>query len=143
LVTSRRHFTLPGMFAKNLDSLPPADARKLLLAIALRIGDTAAEIARLCGYLPFALRLAGSAMAEHPNLNPEDYARRLAGAQERLKLIDAPLSLSYEMLNEELRRRWRTLAVFIGSFDEAGVAAVWEVKHEEAQDLLGELIAFS
>lgn len=143
LVTSRRHFTLPGMFAKNLDSLPPADARKLLLAIAPRIGDTAAEIARLCGYLPFALRLAGSAMAERPNLNPEDYARRLAGAQERLKLIDAPLSLSYEMLNEELRRRWRTLAVFIGSFDEAGVAAVWEVKHEEAQDLLGELIAFS
>src|SRR5262249_26780950 len=28
LLTSRQRFTLPGMFTKNLDSLPPADARR-------------------------------------------------------------------------------------------------------------------
>jgi len=39
LVTSRRHFTLPGLAAKNLDALTVADARTLLLAIAPRIGS--------------------------------------------------------------------------------------------------------
>ena len=37
LVTSRKHFTLPGLFEKNLDKLPPADARDLLLRIAPRL----------------------------------------------------------------------------------------------------------
>lgn len=34
LVTSRFHFVVPGLHAKNLDTLPSADARDLLLAIA-------------------------------------------------------------------------------------------------------------
>jgi hypothetical protein len=38
LVTSRQYFTLPGLFAQSLDCLPPADACKLLLTIAPRIG---------------------------------------------------------------------------------------------------------
>src|SRR6185437_1189379 len=58
LVTSRRHFTLPGLAAKNLDAMNVADARSLLLTIAPRIGEAADEIAKLCGYLPLALRLA-------------------------------------------------------------------------------------
>jgi tetratricopeptide (TPR) repeat protein len=143
LVTSRQHFTLPGMFAKNIDSLPPVEACQLLLAIAPQIGDTDAEIARLCGHLPLALRLAANAIANRPNLKPADYARRLAGAQARLQLIEPPLSLSYEMLSEELRLRWRMLAVFPGNFDEAGAAAVWEVEDEAAREMLGEMIAFS
>jgi tetratricopeptide (TPR) repeat protein len=143
LVTSRQHFTLPGMFAKNLDSLPPPDASRLLIAIAPQAGDKAAEIARLCGHLPLALKLTANAIAKRPNLKPEDYARKLADAQKRLQLIEAPLSLSYEMLNEELRLRWRTLAVFPGSFDEAGAAAVWEVENQPAREVLGELITFS
>src|SRR6185369_9394199 len=63
LVTSRRHFILPGLAAKNLDALTAADARSLLLAIAPRIGESANEIAKLCGYLPLALRMAASALA--------------------------------------------------------------------------------
>lgn len=143
LVTSRQYFTLPGLVARSLYSLPPDDSCKLLLAIAPRIGELAGDIAKLCGHLPLALRLAGSAIAKLRNLKPADYAQRLAGAQERLQLIEASLSLSYELLSEDLRLRWRSLAVFPGNFDDAGAGAVWEVKHEEAQDLLGELIAFS
>jgi hypothetical protein len=37
LVTSRHHFYLPGLYAKNLDTLPPDDARALLLKIAPRL----------------------------------------------------------------------------------------------------------
>ena len=49
LVTSRQHFTLPGLFANDLDTMKPDEARDLLLAIAPRIGGEAGEIARLCG----------------------------------------------------------------------------------------------
>ncbi|MCI0723784.1 MAG: tetratricopeptide repeat protein, partial [Acidobacteria bacterium] len=143
LVTSRQHFTLPGLFARSLDSLPPADACRLLLTIAPRIGDQAGEIARLCGYLPLALRLAGGALAKYANLKPAVYARRLTGVRERLKLIEASLSLSYELLSTELQERWRALAVFPDTFDEAAGAAVWELGTEAAQESLGELLAFS
>ena len=34
----------------------------------------------LCGYLPLALRLAGSVLAEHLDLEPADYLRRLEKA---------------------------------------------------------------
>jgi NB-ARC domain len=83
LVTSRRHFTLPGMFDQNLDTLPRADATWLLLNIADRIGDHADEIARLCDDLPLALRIAASALKVSPNLTSVDYARRLADEKQR------------------------------------------------------------
>src|SRR5262249_31942179 len=143
IITSRQSFTLPGIFAKNLDCLPPTDACKLLLAIARRIGELAGEIARLCGYLPFALRLAASVIAERRNIRPAEYMRQLADAQKRLELIEASLSLSYDILSEEQKQQWRMLAVFPDSFDEAAAAAVWETEDGKAQDTLGELLAFS
>ncbi len=146
LVTSRQHFTLPGMFYQNLDTLPRADAVKLLINIAGRIGDQADEIARLCGDLPLALRVAAGALAERPNLAPADYARRLADAKQRLshlKEVDVALNVSYEMLKEEQRRWWRALAVFPQTFDDEAAAAVWEMERDAAQDTLGDLMKWS
>lgn len=143
LVTSRRHFTLPGLFAKNLEALSPEDANKLLLAIAPRIDEQADEIARLCGYLPLALRLAGSALMKFANLAPTDYVQRLRDSQSRLELIEASLNLSYELLNEELRIWWRLLAIFPDTFEEKAAAAVWNIEADQAQVVLGELIAAS
>jgi len=143
LVTSRWHFTLPGLAAKNLDTLTVDDSRALLLAIAPRIGPWADEIAKLCGYLPLALRLAAGALAKYRNLKPADYARRLQDAQQRLQLIEASLTLSYELLSEELQERWRWLAVFPDSFAEDAAAAVWEVGVDQTQPTLGELLAAS
>jgi hypothetical protein len=146
LVTSRQHFTLPGMFHQNLDALPRADAIKLLLTIAGRIGDHADEIARLCGDLPLALRVAAGALAERPNLAPADYARRLADAKQRLshlKEVDVALNVSYEMLNEEQRRWWRALAVFPQTFDDEAAGAVWQMERDAAQDTLGDLMKWS
>jgi tetratricopeptide (TPR) repeat protein len=143
LVTSRQHFTVPGLFAKNLDALSAADARNLLLTIAPRIGTQADEIATLCGHLPLALRLAAAAMVKYRNLSPADYVRRLQDRQQRLQLIDASLGLSYDLLNEELRERWRWLAVFPDTFAGIAAAAVWEVELDQAKYMLGELMATS
>ena len=146
LVTSRRRFTLPGMAAQDLDTLKPEDAVALLLRIVARIGDDCAtEIARLCGYLPLALRLAGSAIAEHIDLDPADYARRLQDAHTRLDLVDASISLSYDLLDPDGQRRWCALSVFPGTFDRMGAAAVWgrDLDSEDAHDVLSQLVAVS
>jgi tetratricopeptide (TPR) repeat protein len=143
LVTSRQHFTVPGLVAKNLDTLSAADARDLLLTIAPRIETQADEIAALCGHLPLALRLAAAAMVKYRNLSATDYVRRLRDRQKRLQLIEASLSLSYELLSEALRERWRWLAVFPDTFAHYSAATVWEVEVDEAQDTLGELMVTS
>lgn len=63
--------------------------------------------------------------------------------QQRLQLIEASINLSYELLSEEIRERWRWLAVFPDSFADDAAAAVWEVGVDHAQNTLGELIAAS
>jgi len=143
LVTSRQRFTLPGMRAINLDTLPPADARNFLLRMAGRIGDYAGQMARLCGYLPLALRLAGSALARQEDLRPAEYVRRLEDRQTRLGLVEASLSLSYDLLGEGLQRQWALLAVFPGTFERGGAAAVWGLEADCAQDGLSELLCYS
>lgn len=143
LVTSRFHFALPGLFVRDLDELPDEDACNLLLRIAPRIGSAADEIARLCGRLPLALRLAGSALAERPNLSSADYARRLKEGKERLDPVEASLNLSYELLSEDRRRLWRLLAVFPGTFDAPAAAALWDLEIDPASDALAELVRSS
>ncbi|HWS88149.1 MAG TPA: tetratricopeptide repeat protein [Pyrinomonadaceae bacterium] len=143
LVTSRQHFHVPGLFALDLETLSPEDARQLLLKIAPRIAEHADEIAKLCGYLPLALRLAASALAERANLTPADYVRRLSDVKTRLSLIEASLTLSYELLNPEQQRLWRVLSVFPDTFDAAAAATVWELDADATQDALGDLLKFS
>ncbi len=143
LVTSRQHFALPGLFAKDLNTLPPNEACDLLLKIAPRIGNQVNTLAKLCGYLPLALRLAGSALAERRTITPADYVKRLEDAQTRLELLEASLSLSYDLVSEELQQAWCALAVFPDSFDLAAAAAVWDVAPEMAQDRLDELVCYS
>ena len=143
LITSRQHFTLPGMFVQNLEIMRPAEAEELLVRIAPRVGEQAEALAKLCGYLPLALRLAASALAERPDIKPADYVRRLTGEQKRLELIEASLSLSYDCLDPERQRLWRTLAVFPGTFAAAGAAAVWKIEADAALDQLGELMRYS
>ena len=154
LVTSRFHFTLPGLLPKNLDALPPADACNFLRKIAPRVDGSAEAMAKLCGYLPIALRAAATALAETPNLSPADYLRRLGDAEKRLELVDptrpagsasveASLGLSYELLSDELRSQFRALAVFPETFEVGGAAAVWNLEKDPAQEALGTLVRFS
>ena len=143
LVTSRSKFTLPGLKEKDLDVLPLDDAKELLLEICDRIGDHAEELAKLCGRLPIALRNAASTLREKPNLSVANYLKKLGDARERLELVEATFTLSYDLLTPELQRLWSLLSVFPADFDLAGAAAVWEMEEMPAEDSLGELIRWS
>jgi tetratricopeptide (TPR) repeat protein len=149
LVTSRTAFTLPGLLQKKLDTLPPEDAKKLLLTIAPRMGNAAEAIVRACGYLALALRLAATAIAEHADLDPADYGRKLES--KRLDMLpeagrdpsmEASIGLSYNLLDAEVRTRWRTLGVFPDTFDTRAATAVWEID-DAAQGTLSDLVRFS
>ncbi len=117
LVTSRQHFRLPGLFLKGIDTLPPDEARELLVKIAPRLAPMpltpgpspsrrgerdslslweragvrektpADEIAALCGCLPLALCAAGSLLAVTPDLSPETYIAGLRDERTRLERI--------------------------------------------------------
>lgn len=143
LITSRQTFTLPGLKSLSLDALPPERARELLLEIAERIGAYADELAAACGYLPLALRAVGSALAERVDVHPAEYLHRLQQADTRRGLIEASLSLSYELLSPELQQRWAALAVFPADFDAPAAAAVLDVDAETAREALGALLRYS
>jgi hypothetical protein len=143
LVTSRNKFALPGLAEKDLDVLPLDDAKKLLLEICERIGDHAEELATLCGCLPIALRNAASTLRVKPNLSVANYIKKLGDARERLELVEASFSTSYDLLTPDLQKLWSLLSVFPADFDLAGAAAVLEMEEIPAEDALGELIRWS
>lgn len=141
LVTSRQHFSLPGILPLDLPELPMDDSRALLQAIAPRLADPEAdEIAALCGRLPLALRLAASALQNRPALSPADYIRRLRDERNRIALLDsslqldpdqpgieASLQISYDLLSPEEQAHWRLLAVFPSSFERLAAATIWKL----------------
>lgn len=144
LLTSRQHFVLPGLFAKDLNTLGAQGARDLLLRITPRIAEQAGAIAELCGDLPLALRVAARTLAENVNLSVEEYVRRLK--QKRLEVLDeveASLGLTYELLNTLQQKRMRILGIFPETFDLDAAASVWNLERDAALDALGELIKCS
>ena len=128
---------------KDLGTLPPADAHSLLLAIAPRIEGHAGALAKLCGYLPLALRSVASTLAKRVDISPEGYAQRLAEGREKLEAVEASLCLSYDLLSAELQKLFRILSVFPETFDAPAAAAVWELEPDRAQAALGDLLAYS
>jgi tetratricopeptide (TPR) repeat protein len=143
LVTSRFRFALPGLVDRNLDEMSEKNARDLLLRIAPRIADAADEIVHFCGRLPLALRLAGSAFAERPDLSPSEYARRFKEGKEKLEPVETSLKTSYDLLTEERRRLWRLLAVFPETFDTKAAAVIWKLEMDIASVHLEELVRSS
>ncbi|MCI0389259.1 MAG: tetratricopeptide repeat protein [Acidobacteria bacterium] len=169
IVTSRNHISLPGMFSKQLERLSPSEARDLLLRIVPRVDGPAGKVAELCGHLPLALRLAGSALLISADLKVTDYIRRLERLQEPprparltrtdspsgdssqplaltrspIRPVDAALSLSYDLLVPGLQKLWRMLVVFRDTFDAAGAASVWKINPVRAANALDRLMAYS
>lgn len=143
LVTSRRHFKVSGMFDKNLEEMAGADAEALLLEIAPRIATDAAAIAKQCGYLPLALRLAASALHKSHSLSPADLLRRLQDKRKRAELVEASFSMSYELLSGELQRRWRILAIFPTNFKADAAATLWQTSVDAAKVSLVEFEEYS
>ena len=143
LITSRIKFTLPGLVEKDLNILPPEKARELLLEIAPRISDRAEVLAKLCGYLPLALRNAARALAEKQDLSVSEYERRLREKVARLKLVKASFSLSYELLTPSRKKQWRRLSVFPEDFDRNAAIAVLKMAPGPSSEALSDLVKWS
>jgi len=141
LITSRNRFPLPGMFEKDLETLPPREAAELAMRIAPRLEGRVDEMAQLCGYLPLAVREAANMLAEHRDLSVDNCMRRLSQNHERRALVDISIAPSYEALSPELRRLWRMLSVFPDGFDNTDAGTIWGLGAGPAQDFLSVLLA--
>ncbi|MEW9534025.1 BTAD domain-containing putative transcriptional regulator [Microbispora sp. NPDC049125] len=123
LVTSRRRPA--GLSARfvRVDALDPASASALLGRIAGpgRVAAepaVAAEIVRLCGHLPLAIRVAGGRLALREHWRLEHLADRLRVERRRLDelvvgdlSVRASLAADYRMLDEATRRALRMLGL--------------------------------
>ncbi|MGH3713677.1 MAG: BTAD domain-containing putative transcriptional regulator [Micromonosporaceae bacterium] len=90
LVTSRRPMaTLEGAVRVPLGTLPTEDAVRMLGRVASpdRVAEepvAAAEIVRVCGHLPLAIRIAGCRLATRPHWSLDRLAARLSAGPGRL-----------------------------------------------------------
>ena len=133
VVTSRCR--LSGLAARDgaqridLDVLPAAQAVAVLAqsAGAARVDAepaAAQDLARLCGRLPLALRIAAERVASRPRSALADLARELTGARNRLDLlcagdddaaaVGAVFSWSYRTLPPAAARVFRSLGLLAG-----------------------------
>ena len=156
VVTSRHNISLPGLRHFDLDALPVEEACALLRTIVgegRATGEELGAIAKLCGRLPLALRVAGDFLVVHPDWSAAEYAQALADERERLARlrhedldVGAALGLSAAQLVRErpdLAARWQMLSVFPAPFERAAAAVVWGVEEGEARDGLSDLAARS
>jgi tetratricopeptide (TPR) repeat protein/transcriptional regulator with XRE-family HTH domain len=136
LITSRRRLAaVEDAAVVSLDILAPGEAAGLLVRLADRPGVTAgdpgvAQLAKLCGYLPLALGMAGRQLAHHPAWTPAGLAGDLAAARDRLELmaaedlsVAAAFGLSYQDLDVAQQRLFRRLGLHPGPDIDAYAAA--------------------
>jgi transcriptional regulator with XRE-family HTH domain len=134
LITSRRRLAaLEEATPISLDTLPPADAADLFTRLTARAGrevEAVAEITRLCGYLPLAIRLIAGTVRRHPSWTVTDLAAELASTKDRLAAmraenlsVAAAFDLSYEDLTEDQQRLFRRLGLHPGTSIDAYAAA--------------------
>ena len=147
LVTSRQTVQLAGVERVSLDELPRPESVALLREI---LGDKPAQdgqidsLAKVCGDLPLALRVAGNRLAASLALSVGDYLKRLEEKRSELRFegrdVKAVLAESVEALERDapqLASRWRSLAVFPAPFDRAAAEAVGEFEDGELDTLVG------
>lgn len=158
VVTSRSN--LSGLVIREgarritLDALTPGDALTLLREI---IGPTridaephvATELARLCAFLPLALRIAGERAASYPHAALADLVCELADGHDRLEAlatddetttVRAVFSWSYRTLDPDCARAFRLLGLHTGpDISTPGAAALLGAPAGRARQLLGAL----
>jgi tetratricopeptide (TPR) repeat protein len=127
IITSRSPIVLPAITNIPLCELSPTEARDLLLLIAAGIDHSVADtICKLCGYLPLAIRAAGSVLAVTADLDASDFASQLRDERTRLEKlgtegvdigVEASFNLSYARLSPDCSSTFKQLAIFPSSFD--------------------------
>jgi DNA-binding SARP family transcriptional activator/tetratricopeptide (TPR) repeat protein len=149
LVTSRRRLVgLDGVRSLSLEALPPDEAVALLgRVVGVRVtGDPggAASVARLCGYLPLALRLAAARLAHRPGWSVHDLAAQLtAGLPIAVdgRTVRAAFDLSYGHLTTRSQLVFRRLGSHpAGEFGDHVSAALADLPLDDAREALEDLV---
>ncbi|MFE5220782.1 MULTISPECIES: AfsR/SARP family transcriptional regulator [unclassified Streptomyces] len=107
-----------------------------------------AEIARLCGRLPLALRVAAGALAVRPHWTPADLARRLGDERTRLAALSlgdldvrGGLLAAYQEVPEAERQAFRTLGLApLPDFPLWVAESLLDLAPEAAEERLEELV---
>ncbi|MEU5998905.1 tetratricopeptide repeat protein [Streptomyces sp. NPDC047197] len=149
LVTSRnRLLGLDEVPPVSLDVLSPQESAELLARASgdpsgpegrlARDPDSAAEVLRLCGHLPLALRLAAARLRHRPGWTVGILVERLAeGASE----FDTAFAMSVRQLDRSQARLFRMLGLLPGgSFDAYLAAALADVPLRDARAMLEDLV---
>jgi DNA-binding SARP family transcriptional activator len=153
LITSRRRLVgLDGVRPVSLDVLSAGEAVALLHRI---VGDRvaadplgAAEVARLCGYLALALRLAAARLAHRPAWTVGDLVARLGSTRPVLaeiaaegRTLSAAFALSYRQVGDLERRMFRLLGLHPGAeFGLRAAAALADLPVDGAASVLDRLV---
>jgi len=159
IITSRQHFSLTefGMHEPlRLDVLSPEQAREFLRGASPKLNESQdAEVnalAKLCGHLPLALRVAASLLNDRSDWTVNTLLNRLQDEHTRLKRlkregdydVEAMLNLSYELLDADLKKYSRALGIFTTPFTKISAQAVLGiVDADELDEALGKLMARS
>ncbi|WP_433283996.1 AfsR/SARP family transcriptional regulator [Micromonospora sp. CA-244673] len=154
LVTSRRR--LLALTERPSVSLPVLSEPDALALLTTLVGKQrvqadpggAAEMVRICGGLPLAIRLAGTRLAHRPAWSMSDMARRLAGKPAFLPRLRAEartvveaFAESYEPLGDSAKRVFRSFGLVAGGhLDTAMVGALTDLSLDETADLVDELV---
>lgn len=143
VITSRR--TLSGLEAVRrvtLGPLPLGDAISLLREIIpprqAETGDLGV-LARLCGTVPLALRIAGNRLASRPSWTVGDLVARLSDSERRLRTlvagdlaVESTVAMSYDLLPAALAELFRGLSLLEGPTFDAQLVAMLTVDSDAA-----------
>ncbi|MFF4015233.1 BTAD domain-containing putative transcriptional regulator [Streptomyces sp. NPDC001843] len=154
LVTSRsRLLDLDGADWTSLGVMSDEDSVALVSTTlgAERVSaetEASAELARLCGHLPLALRLATARLRNRPRWTVGYLVDRLRDETRRLdelslgeRSVAATLRLSYQTMAAESRAAFRLLALHPGSdIDVHSAAALLGTDTRDAEDILEHML---
>ncbi len=158
LLTTRNFELAAALDARviSLSVLSPQEARRLLVGIlgGERLAAEEAvgsEMCHLLEQLPLAVEIAAQRLASRPRWKLREMLERLRDAQHRLhelkigdREVRTSFVVSWEALDESLRRSFALLSVFEGrAFTTAAFAAVADVHERDAQESLDSLVALS
>lgn len=153
LVTSRsRMAALAGAHSIPLDVMPDDQSADLLSAIigperAEEEPAAVAEVVRLCGFLPLAIRIAGARLKSRPAWRIAWFADRLRDENRRLDLLKAgdlevraSFALSYQGQPADAQRAFRFAGIMTSDFPAWNLAALLGTDADHAEQVLEELV---
>jgi hypothetical protein len=153
IIVSRQNFTLPNLYSRTLDVFTPLEARELIIKIAPKLNDVADELARICEYLPLAVKLAANFHKSRVDMSPYDFINQMSTLLQSIKTNDVysrfdkdmltnirtSIDISYKLLNQELKRLWCMLSSIPGDFNKSTVQTVWNLDPDSTQLFLSKL----